>query len=103
MVPPGLEEMAGQLQNMFSGLAGARRKPMKLSVKDAMQRLRDEEAAKLVNEEELTAGPSAASKRAASSSSTRSTRSLSAPSTAARTSRARAYSAICCRSSRAAR
>ena len=56
MVPPGLEEMAGQLQNMFSGLAGARRRPMKLSVKDAMRRLRDEEAAKLVNEEELTAG-----------------------------------------------
>jgi len=56
MAPPGLEEMAGQLQNMFSGLAGGRRKSVKLSVKEAMRRLRDEEAAKLVNEEELTAG-----------------------------------------------
>ncbi|MEE4298442.1 MAG: ATP-dependent protease ATPase subunit HslU [Pseudomonadales bacterium] len=55
MAPPGLEEMAGQLQNMFSGLAGGRRKSVKLSVKEAMRRLRDEEAAKLVNEEELTA------------------------------------------------
>ena len=56
MAPPGLEEMAGQLQNMFSGLAGGRRKPVKVSVKEAMRRLRDEEAAKLVNEEDLKAG-----------------------------------------------
>ena len=56
MAPPGLEEMAGQLQNMFSGLAGGRRKSVKLTVKEAMRRLRDEEAAKLVNEEELAAG-----------------------------------------------
>ena len=55
MAPPGLEEMAGQLQNMFSGLAGGRRKAVKLPVREAMRRLRDEEAARLINDEEIKA------------------------------------------------
>ncbi|NNC55106.1 MAG: ATP-dependent protease ATPase subunit HslU, partial [Pseudomonadales bacterium] len=53
MAPPGMEEMTNQLQGMFSNLSGKKKKNKKLSVKDAMSVLRDEEAAKLVNEDEL--------------------------------------------------
>jgi ATP-dependent HslUV protease ATP-binding subunit HslU len=53
MAPPGMEEMTGQLQNMFQGLAGQRKKPRKLKVREALKTLTDEEAAKLINEEEL--------------------------------------------------
>ncbi|MBA2408704.1 MAG: ATP-dependent protease ATPase subunit HslU [Gammaproteobacteria bacterium] len=53
MTPPGMEEMAGQLQNMFQNLAGSRSKKRKLRVKEAFKLLTDEEAHKMVNEEEL--------------------------------------------------
>ncbi|SFM61540.1 HslU--HslV peptidase ATPase subunit [Marinobacter zhejiangensis] len=53
MAPPGMEEMTSQLQNMFSNLSSERRKTRKMKVADAMRRAKDEEAAKLVNEEEL--------------------------------------------------
>ncbi len=53
MTPPGMEEMTSQLQNLFSGLAQGRKKTRKLKVKDALKMIRDEEAARLVNEEEL--------------------------------------------------
>ena len=53
MAPPGMEEMTSQLQGMFQNLGGARRKTRKLKVKEAMRLLTDEEAAKLVDEEEL--------------------------------------------------
>ncbi len=53
MAPPGMEEMTSQLQNMFSSLSSGRTKPRKLKVKDALKLLREEEAAKMVNEEEL--------------------------------------------------
>ena len=53
MAPPGMEEMTSQLQNMFSSMAPAKTKSKKLKVKDALKRLADEEAAKLVNEDEL--------------------------------------------------
>jgi ATP-dependent HslUV protease ATP-binding subunit HslU len=53
MAPPGMEEMTGQLQSMFQGLAGQRRKMRKLKIREALKMLTDEEAAKLVNEEEL--------------------------------------------------
>lgn len=55
MAPPGMEEMTGQLQNIFQHLAGERTKSRKLYIKDAFKILKDEEAAKLVNEEELKA------------------------------------------------
>ena len=51
--PPGMEELTTQLQGMFQNLGAARRKPRKLKVREAMKLLTDEEAAKLVNEEEL--------------------------------------------------
>jgi len=55
MAPPGMEEMTSQLQNMFSNLSSDRKKTARLKVKDAFRRLREEEALKLVNEEELKA------------------------------------------------
>ena len=53
MAPPGMEEMTSQLQNMFSNLSSERRKTRKMKVADALRRAKDEEAAKLVNEEEI--------------------------------------------------
>ncbi len=53
MAPPGMEEMSNQLQNIFSSMSGDRRKTKKLRVADAMKHLKEEEAAKLVNEEDI--------------------------------------------------
>ena len=53
MSPPGMEEMTSQLQSMFQNLGGQKQKPRKLKIKDAMKLLIEEEAAKLVNPEEL--------------------------------------------------
>lgn len=53
MAPPGMEEMTSQLQNMFHSLSSDRTKMRKLKVKDALQLVQNEEASKLVNEEEL--------------------------------------------------
>jgi ATP-dependent HslUV protease ATP-binding subunit HslU len=55
MAPPGMEEMTNQLQNMFSSLASGRKRTVRLKVKDALRRVREEEAMKLVNEEEIKA------------------------------------------------
>jgi ATP-dependent HslUV protease ATP-binding subunit HslU len=53
MAPPGMEEMTSQLQGMFQNLGSSRKKSRKLKVKDALRHLTDEEAARLVDEEEL--------------------------------------------------
>ena len=53
MAPPGMEEMTSQLQNMFASLAPSDKKTKTMKVKDALKRLADEEAAKLINEDEL--------------------------------------------------
>ena len=53
MAPPGMEEMTSQLQGMFQNLGGNRRKTRKLKVKDALKQLTDEEASKMLDEEEL--------------------------------------------------
>ncbi len=55
MAPPGMEEMTSQLQNMFSSMNSGRKKKKRLKVKDALKQVRDEEAAKLVNEEDIKA------------------------------------------------
>lgn len=55
MAPPGMEEMSQQLQGMFQNLGGERTKKRKMPIKDAMKLLTDEEAAKLVNDDELKA------------------------------------------------
>jgi ATP-dependent HslUV protease ATP-binding subunit HslU len=53
MAPPGMEEMTSQLQGMFQNLGGNRSKTRKLKVKEAFRHLTDEEAAKMLDEEEL--------------------------------------------------
>ncbi|MGP1959549.1 MAG: HslU--HslV peptidase ATPase subunit [Arsenophonus sp. NC-TX2-MAG3] len=53
MAPPGMEEMTSQLQSLFQNLAGQKHKPRKMKIKEAFKILIEEEAAKLVNPEEL--------------------------------------------------
>ena len=53
MAPPGMEEMTSQLQGMFQNMGGIQQKTKKLKVKDAMRLLCDEEASKMLDEEEL--------------------------------------------------
>ncbi|MFT5117028.1 MAG: ATP-dependent HslUV protease ATP-binding subunit HslU, partial [Kiritimatiellia bacterium] len=53
MAPPGMEDMTNQLQNMFSSMSSDKTKTVKLPIKQAFKQLADEEAAKLVNDEEL--------------------------------------------------
>jgi ATP-dependent HslUV protease ATP-binding subunit HslU len=53
MAPPGMEEMTEQLRGMFSQMGQQKRRPRKLRIAEALRLLTDEEAAKLVNEEEI--------------------------------------------------
>ncbi|RXE84700.1 HslU--HslV peptidase ATPase subunit [Pseudoalteromonas sp. A757] len=53
MSPPGMEEMTSQLQSMFQNMSGDKKKNRKLKIKEALKLLIEEEAAKLVNPEEL--------------------------------------------------
>ncbi len=53
MAPPGMEEMTSQLQSLFQNLNNGRTRTRKLRVKDALKLLQEEEAAKMINEEEL--------------------------------------------------
>ena len=55
MAPPGMEEMQQQLQSMFQNLAAQRGKTRKLKIREARKLLADEEAGKLINEEEMRA------------------------------------------------
>lgn len=55
MTPPGMEEMADQLQNMFSSMGSSRKSTRKMTVKQAFKQIQEEEAAKLVNEDDLKA------------------------------------------------
>jgi ATP-dependent HslUV protease ATP-binding subunit HslU len=55
MAPPGMEEMQQQLQSMFANLGSQRTKPKRLKVSEALKHLTDEEAGKLVNDEDLKA------------------------------------------------
>jgi len=53
MSPPGMEEMTDQLQNMFSSMGNQKTNKLKMTVTQAMIRLTEEEASKLINEEDL--------------------------------------------------
>ncbi len=53
MAPPGMEDMTNQLQSMFSSLTSDKKKTKKLTVKSALKQIQDEEAAKLINDEEI--------------------------------------------------
>jgi ATP-dependent HslUV protease ATP-binding subunit HslU len=53
MAPPGMEEMTEQIKSMFSGLGAGRKKSRKLKISEAMKLIVEEEATRLVNEDEL--------------------------------------------------
>ena len=53
LAPPGMEDLTSQIQGMFQNLGAARRKTRKLKIREAMKLLAEEEAAKLVNDEDL--------------------------------------------------
>src|SRR3984885_10907416 len=53
MTPPGMEEMQQQLQSMFQNLGGQRSRPRKVRVKEAVKLLLEDEAGRMINEEEL--------------------------------------------------
>ena len=55
MAPPGMEEMSSQLQNIFSNMSGDKKKTKKLKVADALKKIKDEEASKLINEDKIKA------------------------------------------------
>ncbi|MFC2992272.1 MULTISPECIES: ATP-dependent protease ATPase subunit HslU [Halomonas] len=55
MTPPGMEEMTQQLSSLFSGMGKQKTETRRVAVKDAFALLRDEEAGKLVNQEEIKA------------------------------------------------
>lgn len=55
MGPPGMDEVIGQLQNMMESMSQKRTKKRRLKVKEALKQLQDDEAAKLVNDEEIKA------------------------------------------------
>ncbi|WGL15515.1 ATP-dependent protease ATPase subunit HslU [Microbulbifer bruguierae] len=53
MAPPGMEEMTNQLQGMFSNMSKGKTQKRKLTVKKALKQLADDEAAKMINDEEI--------------------------------------------------
>ncbi len=53
LAPPGMEDLTSQIQGMFQQISGGRRKVKKMKVTDALKALTDEEAAKLVSDDEL--------------------------------------------------
>ncbi|BCD90530.1 ATP-dependent protease ATPase subunit HslU [Francisella halioticida] len=55
MGPPGMDDMTNQLQDLFSSLSSDKKKNKKMKIKDAIKLVQDEEAAKLINEEDIKA------------------------------------------------
>ena len=53
MAPPGMEDMTSQLQNMFQSMSSDKIKKRKLKIKDAIKALQEEEAAKIVNQDDI--------------------------------------------------
>jgi ATP-dependent HslUV protease ATP-binding subunit HslU len=53
MAPPGMEDMTSQLQNMFQSMSSEKTKKRKLKIKDALKALQEEEAAKIVNQDDI--------------------------------------------------
>jgi ATP-dependent HslUV protease ATP-binding subunit HslU len=53
MAPPGMEELTSQLQGMFQNMSGGRTRVKKMNIKDAFRVLTEEEAGKLINEEDM--------------------------------------------------
>ena len=56
MAPPGMEEMTSQLQSMFANMGGGKKKLRKLPIREARKLLIEEEAARLINEDDIKTG-----------------------------------------------
>ena len=55
MAPPGMEDLTSQIQGMFQQIGGGRRKMKRMTVTEALRQLTDEEAAKLINDDDIKA------------------------------------------------
>jgi ATP-dependent HslUV protease ATP-binding subunit HslU len=55
LTPPGMEDLSQQLQGMFQNLGGGKKKSRRMKISDALKALADEEAARLINDEEVKA------------------------------------------------
>ncbi|HEX6529349.1 MAG TPA: ATP-dependent protease ATPase subunit HslU [Burkholderiales bacterium] len=55
LAPPGMEELTSQIQGMLSGIGSGRRRLRKMKIRDALQAITEEEAARLINDEDLKA------------------------------------------------
>jgi ATP-dependent HslUV protease ATP-binding subunit HslU len=55
LAPPGMEDLSQQLQGMFQNLGGGKKKSRRMKIRDALKALADEEAARLINDEEVKA------------------------------------------------
>jgi ATP-dependent HslUV protease ATP-binding subunit HslU len=55
LAPPGMEELTSQIQGMLSGMGGGRRRLRKMKIREALQAITEEEAARLINDEDLKA------------------------------------------------
>jgi ATP-dependent HslUV protease ATP-binding subunit HslU len=53
MAPPGMEDMTSQLKNMFSSMNAGKKRSRRMTVKQALKAIKEEEAAKLINEDEI--------------------------------------------------
>jgi ATP-dependent HslUV protease ATP-binding subunit HslU len=53
--PPGMEDLTQQIQGMFQNLGGGKKRQRKMKIRDALKALADEEAARLINDEEVKA------------------------------------------------
>jgi len=51
--PPGMEELTQQIQGMFQNVGGGRKKTRKMSIREALKAISDEEAARLINDDEI--------------------------------------------------
>src|SRR3989344_3085694 len=56
ITPPGMEEMTNQLQSLFQNMGGRRARPRKLRIREARKLLTEEEAARLINEDDIKGG-----------------------------------------------
>jgi ATP-dependent HslUV protease ATP-binding subunit HslU len=63
MAPPGMEDLTSQIQGMFQQMGAGRRKMKRMSVAEALRQLTDEEAAKLVNDDDIKAKAVAAAEQ----------------------------------------
>jgi ATP-dependent HslUV protease ATP-binding subunit HslU len=63
MAPPGMEDLTSQIQGMFQQIGGGRRKMKRMTVAEALRQLTDEEAAKLINDDDIKAKALAAAEQ----------------------------------------